>query len=181
MHCSAHFQGIYSNKRTFLCWEAECQNENVDHGHLDTSGSLQLSETKKALESRLEKASEQHCAAHDKAAADFSRQLKAREMEIGQLESMHTSIKVQLEARVSDLESKLSRAKEGWKQAEHRRALDSEGFTNDISLLRKQLAAVDRKLHSMRLKSRLEDDERLEGLLKKVAGKGTPLRDQVRS
>jgi hypothetical protein len=102
-------------------------------------------------------------------------------MEVGQLESMHTSIKVQLEARVSDLESKLSRAKEGWRQAEHRRALDSEGFTNDVSLLRKQLAAVDRKLHGMRLKSRLEDDERLEGLLKKVAGKGPPLRDQVLS
>lgn len=36
-----------------------------------------------------------------------------------------------------------------------RRLLDVEGWTNDITLLRKALEAIDRKLHQMRLSSRL--------------------------
>lgn len=51
---------------------------------------------------------------------------------------------------------------------EHRRALDMEGFTNDVSLLRKQLASVDRKLHQMRLLDRLEDDDRLHSVLQQL-------------
>ena len=43
--------------------------------------------------------------------------------------------------------------------------MDLEGFTTDVSLLRKQLAAVDRKLHQMRLLERLQNDERLATLL----------------
>lgn len=51
------------------------------------------------------------------------------------------------------------------KELEHRRALDLEGFTADITHLRKSVVAVDRKLHQMRLVHRLEDDERLDALL----------------
>lgn len=36
-----------------------------------------------------------------------------------------------------------------------RRLLDVEGWTNDITLLRQQLLATDRKLHQMRLSLRL--------------------------
>jgi hypothetical protein len=57
--------------------------------------------------------------------------------------------------------------------------MDAEGFTSDVSLLRKQLSAVDRKLHQMRLQSRLEDDERLHGLLQKLERKGGSANDQV--
>lgn len=37
-----------------------------------------------------------------------------------------------------------------------RRALDAEGWLSDVTILRKQLAAVDRKLHQMRLMDRLQ-------------------------
>ena len=38
----------------------------------------------------------------------------------------------------------------------YRRALDMEGWAKDVTLLRRQAAAVDRKLHQMRLVDRLE-------------------------
>lgn len=86
-------------------------------------------------------------------------------------------MKSQYEQRIGDMETKIMRLKEKNKQLEHRRALDLEGFTNDITILRKQLAVVDRKLHQMRLVDRLECDERLEALLrylhKKAPGVGT--------
>ena len=42
------------------------------------------------------------------------------------------------------------------KLLEIRRALDAEGWLSDVTILRKQLAAVDRKLHQMRLMDRLQ-------------------------
>ena len=92
---------------------------------------------------------------------------------------MHLAVKTELEQRGHDLEVKLSKTKDKLKQAEHRRSLEAEGFTNDVSLLRKQLASVDRKLHQMRLQSRLEDDERLHSLLQKLDRKGCTEFDQV--
>ncbi len=47
-------------------------------------------------------------------------------------------------------------AQEQVKQLEMRRALDAEGWLSDVTILRKQLAAVDRKLHQMRLMDRLQ-------------------------
>ena len=47
-------------------------------------------------------------------------------------------------------------AREQVRQLEVRRALDAEGWLNDVTILRKQLAAVDRKLHQMRLMDRLQ-------------------------
>jgi septal ring factor EnvC (AmiA/AmiB activator) len=109
-----------------------------------------------------------------------AKQLKAREMELNQLETMHSAVKAQLEERVADLGSKLARTKDALAKSEHRRALDAEGFTNDVTLLRKQLKAVDRKLHQTRLQSRLHDDERLEVVLKKVEPKGQHQLEEVR-
>lgn len=120
-----------------------------------------------------------HEDALEKATAKLSKSLRHREVEYSQLESMHLAVKTELEQRGHDLETKLSKTKEKLKQAEQRRALESEGFTNDVSLLRKQLAAVDRKLHQMRLQSRLEDDERLHSLLQKLEKKGAKGVDQV--
>lgn len=40
-----------------------------------------------------------------------------------------------------------------------------EGYTADVTNLRRALAAVDRKLHEMRLVERLGDDERLDAIL----------------
>ena len=103
--------------------------------------------------------------------------MRQREEEIAGLENVHNAMKSQYERRIEGMEAKLMRFKEKNKQLEHRRALDLEGFTNDITILRKQLAAVDRKLHQMRLIDRLERDERLDALLrylqKKAPGLGT--------
>ena len=51
---------------------------------------------------------------------------------------------------------KLLQAQDQVKQLEIRRALDAEGWLSDVTILRKQLAAVDRKLHQMRLMDRLQ-------------------------
>ena len=124
------------------------------------------------MEEKLDKMRAQQEAAAAKEAAAHSKQLKAREIEVSQLENMHASVKAQLEQRVAELESKLSKARGATRQADLRRAREAEGFASDITLLRQQLMAVDRTLHQMRLQSRLQDDERLDGLLRKVQAKG---------
>lgn len=48
---------------------------------------------------------------------------------------------------------------------EARRALDMEGFTADVTYLRRSLAAVDRRVQQLKLVHRLDDDERLDALL----------------
>ena len=50
----------------------------------------------------------------------------------------------------------LLQSQEQVKHLEIRRALDAEGWLSDVTILRKQLAAVDRKLHQMRLMDRLQ-------------------------
>lgn len=50
----------------------------------------------------------------------------------------------------------LVQSQEQVKLLEIRRALDAEGWLSDVTILRKQLAAVDRKLHQMRLMDRLQ-------------------------
>ncbi len=67
------------------------------------------------------------------------------------LTSVHTATKSQLERRVGELEVRSAKLSESNKQLELRRHLDMEGYTADITALRKALAAVDRKLHEMRL------------------------------
>ncbi len=53
-----------------------------------------------------------------------------------------------------DLEGRVSKLTEQNRQLETRRHMDMEGFTADITNLRKMLAATDRKLHEMRLVQR---------------------------
>lgn len=128
---------------------------------------------------QLDKIQKQHEELLEKATGKLSKSLRQREVEYSQLENMHLAVKAELEQRGHDLDAKLTKAKEKLKHVEHRRALETEGFTNDISLLRKQLVAVDRKLHQMRLQSRLDDDERLHSLLQKIEHKGQRFNDQV--
>ena len=54
------------------------------------------------------------------------------------------------------------------KELQTRRAMDLEGFTADVTTLRKLLNAVDRRLHQTRLVQRLDDDERLDLLLEQL-------------
>ena len=46
--------------------------------------------------------------------------------------------------------------------------MDIEGFTSDVTTLRRLLSAVDRRLHQTRLVQRLDDDERLDMLLEQL-------------
>ncbi|KAI8466961.1 MAG: hypothetical protein J3K34DRAFT_524115 [Monoraphidium minutum] len=95
----------------------------------------------------------------------FREQVRAREEELTNLSSLHASTKAAADKRVAELEGRAARLQDANRLLEQRRALDADGWTADVSLLRKQLSAVDRKLTQMRLIDRLEDDERLDTLL----------------
>ena len=74
----------------------------------------------------------------------------------------------QYERRISELESQNANYKKKHREIETRRAMDLEGFTADVTTLRRLLAAVDRKLHQTRLTQRLDDDERLDMLMEQL-------------
>ena len=122
----------------------------------------------------------QHEATSSKDSTTHAKALRAREMEVAQLESLHTAVKAQLEGRIEELEAALAKARKDAKTAETRRLRDAEGFSNDVTRLRQQLTAVDRKLHQMRLQQRLPEDERLPQLLHKARTHGGAP-NQVRS
>ncbi len=63
---------------------------------------------------------------------------------MAKLEAAYTTSHSQSEERSQDLQERLSRAQEAVKQLETRRALDQEGWASDVTLLRRQLSAVDR-------------------------------------
>lgn len=77
--------------------------------------------------------------------------MRAREEELVNLASLHTSTRAGHEKRIAELEGRVKRLSEANKQLEVRRQMDMDGWTADVTLLRKQLAAVDRKLLQMRL------------------------------
>mmetsp|Transcript_37410 Transcript_37410/g.94558 ORF Transcript_37410/g.94558 Transcript_37410/m.94558 type:complete len:217 (+) Transcript_37410:428-1078(+) len=95
----------------------------------------------------------------------FREQLKAREEELINLEGVHSAVKAQYEKRVADLAAKVKALEEKLASVEARRALDMEGFTADVTYLRRSLAAVDRRVQQLKLVHRLDDDERLDALL----------------
>lgn len=70
------------------------------------------------------------------------------------LSSVHTTSTAAYDRRVQELELRAARLGEANKQLELRRALDVEGWTADVTALRKMLTAVDIKLHEMRLVER---------------------------
>eukprot|EP00884_Botryococcus_braunii_P009152 jgi/Botrbrau1/18238/Bobra.53_1s0092.1 len=108
-------------------------------------------------------------AAADQRIEEFSETLRAqirqRELELADLQCQHRELKETLEDKVRNLTSRLAKAMEANKQLDLRRAMDMEGWSNDVGLLRKRLAAAERKLKEMKLIERLPDDERLDALL----------------
>lgn len=140
---------------------------------------MQLNSKEVDHQEYIDRMSRLHEETLEKTTAKLSKSLRNREVEYSQLESMHLAVKSELEQRTNELEVKLAKTKDKLKQAENRRALEAEGFTNDVSILRKQLNTVDRKLHQMRLQNRLQDDERLHSMLQKLENKGPKCSDQV--
>eukprot|EP00899_Mesostigma_viride_P008061 jgi/Mesvir1/17256/Mv07665-RA.1 len=97
--------------------------------------------------------------------AEFKGQMKSQDDYIKNLEISYAAVRVQSGKRIQALVDRVRKQKQQYRELQHRRALDLEGFTNDITLLRKKLAVVDRRLHQMRLMDRLEDDDRLDALI----------------
>eukprot|EP00958_Prasinococcus_capsulatus_P016212 scaffold1786_cov398-Prasinococcus_capsulatus_cf.AAC.3 len=111
-----------------------------------------------AIEERLKSQRQEHI-------SDSVEQIKSREKDIAQLEDIFVATRSQYEQRIESLEVELESLQMKHRALERRRRLDIEGFTNDISHMRKKVVAVDRKLLQARLEDRLEDDERLDSLL----------------
>eukprot|EP00210_Caulerpa_lentillifera_P000787 g762.t1 len=98
-------------------------------------------------------------------------QVSAKDDEIFNLEQILNSVKEDYERRTTELEEKSSRLSAKNKQLETRRSLDKEGFVSEISLLRKKLEVIDRRLHQMRLVERLGEDDRLDKMLQDLENK----------
>ncbi|GBF99207.1 hypothetical protein Rsub_12466 [Raphidocelis subcapitata] len=116
--------------------------------------------------------------------ARFREQVRARDEELSRLSALHASTKDAADRRIAELEARVARLSEANRQLETRRQLEADGWAADVTLLRKQLAAVDRKLLQMRLIDRLDDDERLDALLdqlQKRAPAVPPARKQPRA
>ena len=79
-----------------------------------------------------------------------------------------SAVAAQYERRIGELERENKKARRKMRELERRRAMDLEGFTADVTTLRKLLSAVDRRLHQTRLAQRLDDDERLDALLERL-------------
>ena len=60
------------------------------------------------------------------------------------------ALKKHLERENSDLKSKIAHLRAVNEQLEHRRMMDMEGFAADITMLRKKLRTIERKLLQVR-------------------------------
>lgn len=67
-----------------------------------------------------------------------------RDQEAAQLRADAAAAQARAEQRVAAAQRKTETALRGRAQLNHRRAMDVQGFANDISLLRKVVGAVDR-------------------------------------
>lgn len=92
----------------------------LDESDLTVHQPLQLADLKKAGEGRVARLTRQADATLTKEVEDYQKQLKTRESEISQLESMHSAVKAQYEQRVLDLESTLAKTKDKLKQVRAR-------------------------------------------------------------
>ena len=79
--------------------------------------------------------------------------------------------KEQYEAHTCTLEAKITRLNGTIRHLETRRSQDLEGFLNEVSLLRKKLEVIDKRLRQMRLIERLGEDDRLDRMLQEIENK----------
>ncbi|GFR40782.1 hypothetical protein Agub_g1396 [Astrephomene gubernaculifera] len=131
----------------------------------------QLAEQRKRAAAELSALKQEADAKLDDVATNLRNQLKLKEEELINLSSVHNTSVSQYDKRIAELELRAARLTESNRQLELRRHLDCEGWTADVTALRKTLTAVDRKLHEMRLVERLEDDDRLDAILQHLRKK----------
>ncbi|KAK9865785.1 hypothetical protein WJX84_006592 [Apatococcus fuscideae] len=140
---------LQTTTRDFILARRDRQDAD---GRVASANELLSQERKKAVEEVTEVRS---CMSTELASAKVTAD--------GRLEEYTGQLRAQLR------QEKLERAQEAVRQLEIRRALDQEGWDSDVTLLRRQMSAVDRKMHQMRLVGRLDDDERLDAILRKLS------------
>ena len=161
--------------KDYILQRREAQNAHAELHEEEARLAMELEKLGKERKQMKEAAEQAAADAKAKAEAEaeayiaqFRDQLKRREDDIHSLESVHSAVAAQYERRINELEGQLRTLRKKHKELEHRRALDLEGFTADVTTLRRLLSAVDRRLHQTRLVQRLDDDERLDMLLEQL-------------
>lgn len=94
------------------------------------------------------------------------KQLRIKEHERRQAETMHEAVRRAYEARIAELEAEVAKLVEALAKSERRRVLDREGFAADVTLLRQSIVTVGRRF--------------LGGNLEVVAAMGGMLADAAR-
>ncbi|CAG9461345.1 unnamed protein product [Pedinophyceae sp. YPF-701] len=105
----------------------------------------------------------------DEYAKTYRKQLKEKDAMIRTVETMHRAIRAQYEKRIKHLEDKVAKLQRKLRETETRRALDVEGFGAAVGTLRRQLLTVGRRVAHATLAERIDDDERLELVLERLA------------
>ncbi|KAK9844770.1 hypothetical protein WJX74_006686 [Apatococcus lobatus] len=157
---------LQTTTRDFILARRDRQDAD---GRVASANELLSQERKKAVEEVTEVRS---CMSTELASAKVTadgRLEEQRQSDMAKLEAAHSASQGQSETHTHELQEKLERAQEAVRQLEIRRALDQEGWDSDVTLLRRQMSAVDRKMHQMRLVGRLDDDERLDAILRKLS------------
>lgn len=113
----------------------------LDESDLTAHQPLQLADLKKAGEGRVARLTRQADATLTKEVEHYQKQLKTRESEISQLESMHSAVKAQYEQRVLDLESTLAKTKDKLKQVRARLCTSGPGYCIRV-VMRMQVLAL---------------------------------------
>ena len=73
----------------------------------------------------------------------FRREALAREEDLSVLKEQYAEVQRMSQAKISDLETRLKSLSKKHRQLEQRRAMDFEGFGNDMTVLRKQVARLE--------------------------------------
>ena len=144
--------------KDYILQRREAQNAHAELHEEEARLAMELEKLGKERKQMKEAAEQAAADAKAKAEAEaeayiaqFRDQLKRREDDIHSLESVHSAVAAQYERRINELEGQLRTLRKKHKELEHRRALDLEGFTADVTTLRRLLSAVDRRLHQTRL------------------------------
>lgn len=81
----------------------------------------------------------------------YRQQVSDTERTMSLLKDQHNGLQQALAMRVKELEATVTRLKQGYKALEERRGLEVEGFTQEISLMRKKVQRLELKAYGRRL------------------------------
>ena len=73
----------------------------------------------------------------------FRREALAREEDLSVLKEQYAEVQRLSQAKITDLETRLTQLSKKHRQLEQRRSMDFEGFNNDVVILRKQMRRLE--------------------------------------